>query len=203
MPGVAGGRVMSEVVDEKFEEQPAVPLMSLFLSFLKLGMTSFGGGMVGWTHREVVEHRKWMTDEKFLQMLTIAQVLPGANPVNMAVYIGVQLRGYAGATVAALGMIAMPFCFILLLAATYRQISGFAPAQAVLGGLACVGIASMLLMGIKSASRLKGKYIPICIAILIFLLVGVLRLSMVTVVLVALPASILLSYWLNGRQNNG
>ena len=194
---------MTEAIDETLEVRPAVPLLSLFLTFLKLGMTSFGGGMTGWTHREVVEHKKWMTEEKFMQMLTVAQVLPGANPVNMAVYIGVQLRGYAGAAVAALGMILAPFGFILLLAATYRQISGYEPAQAVLGGLACVGIASMLLMGVKSASRLKGKYIPILVALVVVLLVGVLRLSMVPVVLVALPISILIAYWLNGRPSNG
>lgn len=190
--------------DVAIKQQPEVPLMALLVSFLRLGMTSFGGGTIAWTHREVVERREWLSEDKFLQMLTVAQVLPGANPVNIAVYVGVQLRGYLGGIVAAFGMVAMPFCFILLLGVTYHQLAAYPATQAVLGGLACVGIASMLLTGSKSAKRLKKQIVPICIAAAIFILVGVLRLSMVAVVLVAIPISILSAYWLeNRRENNG
>lgn len=197
------GDMVSELGKDEVVERPTVTLLALFLAFLKLGMTSFGGGIAGWTHREMVEVRHWMTDDKFLQVLTIAQVLPGANPVNMAVYIGVQLRGYAGALVAMLGMVAMPFFFILLMAYAYRQISGFAPAQAVFLGLACVGIASMVLVTFKTSKRLRGNFLQIAIAAAVFVLIVVLKQPMVAVVLIATPISIALAYYFGKERSNG
>jgi chromate transporter len=195
---------LSDIVTEEAVPPPNVTLMALFLSFLKLGMTSFGGGIAGWTHREMVDVRGWMTDDKFLKVLTIAQVLPGANPVNMAVYIGVQLRGYPGALVAMLGMVAMPFFFILFLAYTYRLISDYPPAQAVFLGLACVGIASMVLVTFKTSKRLRGNYLQIAIAAFIFLAIVVFSLPMVWVVLFATPISILVNYLFGkGAKSNG
>lgn len=185
------------------ERKPVVPLRALLISFLKLGTTSFGGGTVAWTHREIVERRQWLTEEKFLRTLAIAQVLPGANPVNLAVYIGMQLRGFAGALLATFGMVALPFCIILLLGLIYHQISAYPQTQSILGGLACVGIASMLITGIKSSRRLKGRITPICIAALVFVLVGVLRWPMIAVVVPAIPLSILVAYWFEKDRHHG
>lgn len=188
--------------DAAAEAKPPT-LPAILASFLRLGSSSFGGGTVGWTYREIVERRGWMSEEKFLQTVTIAQVLPGANPVNLAVYVGLQLRGLAGAALAAFGMIAMPFCIILLLSFTYQALSGYPQTRTVLGGLACVGIASLLMAGGKSARQLKKRYFPIAVAAVIFVLVGIVRLPMIPVVLVALPVSVGFAYWLEGDKTNG
>src|SRR6185312_16148381 len=84
-------------------ERPRVSLIDVAGVFLRLGITSFGGGTAGWVHRELVDRRRWLTEETFLTGLTVAQILPGANPVNLALYFGFELRGSAGAAAAALG----------------------------------------------------------------------------------------------------
>jgi len=178
-------------------------LPDILLSFLKLGTTSFGGGTVAWTNREVVLRRRWMSEDKFLQILTVAMVMPGANPVNLAVSVGQHLRGYSGATVAALGMIVPPFGIILLFGIGYRWLLAYPQTNTVLAGLACVGIASMLQTGVKTALRLTGQIVPILIAAAIFLAVGILRLPMVPVVLIAVPFSVAAAYLLDRRRRHG
>ncbi|MGO4622452.1 chromate transporter [Ensifer sp. 2YAB10] len=179
-----------------------VPVLDLLSSFLRLGASSFGGGMTGWTHREIVERRRWLTDQEFLQTLTIAQIMPGANPVNLAVYIGLKLSGLRGAAAALCGMIMPAFLAILALSFTYQQLRSYPEAQAVLRGLACVGIASSLTMGIKTARRLKPHVLPIGIAIAVFLTVGVLRWPLVLVVTGAIPISVAATFWLERRRSH-
>jgi len=133
---------LDKPVDAQMHKEEAVPLSDLLISFLRLGASSFGGGMSGWTHREIVERRGWLDDDNFLKTLTIAQILPGANPVNLAVYIGLKLRGWTGAALAFAGMLAPALTVILLMSFFYEKINGYSEAHTVLRGLACVGIAS-------------------------------------------------------------
>ena len=182
---------------------PSVPLSSLAASFLRLGATSFGGGTTGWTYREIVERRGWISEEGFMQALTISKVMPGANAVNLAVYIGMQMRGWVGATVAGFGMVTPAFILILALAGLYSQLQDYPQAQAVLTGLACVGMASTLAAGVKIAYQLRGKLVPIAIAVAIFLTVGILRWPLIPVIAVAVPVSIVAAYLLGRRRRHG
>lgn len=172
----------------------APSLGALFLSFLKIALSSFGGGTSAWVHREIVETRGWMSDQQYLTTLTVAQVLPGANPVNVSVYIGLELRGGPGALVAGLGMVLPSFLFILILAAAYGALGGHPGAQAVLAGLASVGIAAMLVAGMKTAGALKGDRALVLVAIATFVAVGVLRLPLIPAALMAAAISVALSY---------
>ena len=185
------------------ETKPPIPLSTMFVSFLRLGTTSFGGGTTAWTFRETVERRGWLSEESFLQALTVAQVLPGANAVNLAVFLGMQLRGTAGAIIAAFGMVFPAFILILVLAGMYQQLKGYPEAQAVLTGLACVGISATLINGVMASKLLKGKIVPILFAVAIFLLIGILRWPLVWVVLALTPASIASSYLLDRKKKHG
>ena len=78
-------------------------LAALFLCFLTIGSTSFGGGLLGWIRRELVEKRGWLDDQQFLVVLRLSQIVPGATNVNLAVLIGTQLRGVPGALAASPG----------------------------------------------------------------------------------------------------
>ena len=77
-----------------------VSLWSLYKMFLYVGLLSFGGGVTAWCHREVVLVRGWMTDDEFFSGYSLAQVLPGVNSTNMAVYVGQHVRGLIGSIVA-------------------------------------------------------------------------------------------------------
>lgn len=100
--------------------RPRVGLNHLLGTFVRLGTMTFGGGVQSWIHREVVDRLGWIDSRSFLSGLTVAQVLPGANPVNLALYVGLQLRGGVGAAVAVFGMLVPAFCTTLILGALYR-----------------------------------------------------------------------------------
>ena len=161
---------------------------------MRLGTLTFGGSVQSWVHRELVERLGWIDEKEFLSGLTVAQVLPGANPVNIALYIGLQLRRGVGAVVAVLGMVVPAFCVILCLGYFYRSYGHIAAVHFVLTGLAASGVGATVTMTIKVARRLPRNVTTALTAITVFFLVGVLRWPMIPVVLVAIPASITLAY---------
>ena len=170
-------------------QKPHVRLLDLMGVFFRVGVTSFGGSTAAWLYRELVERRGWLDEDHFLTALTLAQVLPGANPVNLSIYVGSQLRGGIGGAAAALGMIGPPFCIILVLGYLYRQFGSSPTAHAVLGGLAAVGVGMTLSIGLKLARKVR-KPIPLLIASALFVTVGVLHWPMIPVVIVLTPLSI-------------
>jgi chromate transporter len=174
-------------------EPPHVSLAAVAGVFLRLGITSFGGGTAAWVHRELVDRRRWLSEDAFLTGLTVAQILPGANPVNLALYFGLELRGSAGAAAAALGLLAPSFAFILVLGALYNRFAGATWLHAILTGLAAVGIAVTISVGLKVAKRLRGDLAAAAIAAAVFAAVGLLHWPMAPVVIVAAPLSIALA----------
>jgi chromate transporter len=179
---------------------PEISLAQVFGLFLRIGLTSFGGSTSAWMYREIVSRRKLMDDNGFMTGLTIAQVLPGANPVNMALYMGMQLRGKLGATLAAIGMVLPAFCIILLLGFLYRRFSDIGMLQFILTGMAASGVGATLQMGTKVAIRLR-SFIPILIALCAFVSVGLLRWPMLPVVVVLVPLSIGIQLFLARRRD--
>jgi chromate transporter len=174
--------------------RPGVGLSQLLATFVRLGTMTFGGGVQSWIHREVVERLRWIDNKSFLSGLTVAQILPGANPVNIALYVGLQLRGGVGAAVAVFGMLIPAFCTTLILGALYRSYGHLAVVHFVLAGMAAAGVGATLTMGIKVARRLPRNLVTSMIAIAVFVLVGVLRWPMIPVVVVMVPLSIALAF---------
>ena len=179
--------------------RPAVGLLQLLGTFVRLGAMTFGGSVQSWVHREVVERRGWIDNKAFLSGLTVAQVLPGANPVNIALYVGLKLRGGVGAVAAVVGMVVPAFCVILCLGYFYRGYGHLAVVHFVLAGLAASGVGATLTMGIKVARRLPRNLITALIALTVFFVVGVLRWPMIPVVAVAIPTSIAVAFLANRR----
>jgi chromate transporter len=185
-------------------EAPRAPatLASLLSVFLRMGMASFGGGLSGWMHREIVERRGWMGEERFLAALALGQVLPGPNSVNLALQIGLQLRGGVGAVAAGVGLLAPPFLFILLLAVLYERFGAFGLVKVALAGVAAAGIGLTCSMGVRAARRMKG-IAPFVVAGVVFLAVGVLKWPMLPVVLAIVPASIALAWRTEHGRHRG
>jgi len=179
---------------------PVVGLSRLLGTFVRLGTMTFGGGVQSWIHREVVDRLGWLDEKAFLSGLTVAQVLPGANPVNIALYVGLQLRGGVGAAVAVFGMVVPAFCAMLCLGYLYRSYGHLAVVHFVLAGLAAAGVGATLTMGIRVARRLPRDLATALIASAVFLVVGVLRWPLVPVVAVATPLSIGLAFLVERRK---
>ena len=170
-----------------------VPMWQLFLCFVKVGMTSFGGSTQAWIFRAVVEERCWLNEADFLAGVTIAQILPGANPVNLSLYVGQRLRGWPGAVVATLGMVAPAIFIVLLAGALYARLAHFALTHFLLIGIATVGIGATLAAGLKVARKIERRPAIIVIGLATFVAVGVLHWSMVPVVVVLAPLSVALA----------
>jgi len=172
----------------------SVPLIALFLVCCRLGAISFGGGVLAWLHREIVVRRRWLDDQDYLASLGIATILPGPNPVNVAVHVGMKLRGAMGALVAALGLILPAFCLILSLGIGYAHLRAFPITGVVLGGLAASGVGTSLSNGTRLALRLPRRAATLLIAALVFAASAFLRWPVALIIAVAAPAAILTSY---------
>jgi chromate transporter len=183
--------------------QPQVGLLRLLATFARLGTVTFGGSLQSWIHREVVERLGWIDEPAFLSGMAVARILPGANAVNVAVYVGLKLRGGIGAAVAVLGLLVPAFCIILCLGYVYRGYGRLPAVHFVLAGLAAGGVGATLTMGIRVGRHLHRDVSTALIAVGVFALVGVLRWPMIPVVLTAIPISIALAYLADRRVDHG
>jgi chromate transporter len=184
-------------------QPPARPadLLDLFWVFVRIGLTAFGGSTQAWAFRDIVERRRWLSERQFVAGYAVAQVLPGSNPLNIALFVGLQLRGGAGAAAAACGMVLPAFGVVLLMGYLYRQFGGIAAAHVLLGGVAAVGIGATASVGVKLAARLSSRIRRWVIAAGTFAAVGLLHWPLIAVVSVVVPLSIVLSFFFDRRSS--
>ena len=172
-------------------------LASLFLSFVSIGMMSFGGGLAAWTRREVVQKRAWLDDKQFLSGYALSQLVPGATNVNLAVFIGTQMRGAAGALACFAGLNALPVVIVLAAGILYlhsQGSTGGAWISGALGGMGAVAIGLNLGTGVRLAQRNIRGLIPIAVTAIVSLSIGIFGFSLVHVLLVMMPVSLLLAW---------
>ncbi len=161
-----------------------VSLAALAGGFLKVALASFGGGLSAWSRQVVVEEKRWLGDEEFLSALTLCRVLPGPNQVNMAVFVGTQLRGVPGALAALVGLIGVPLLIVIGLGVAYFHYHHVPQLQSVLAGAVAAATGMALSMGFKVGAPLLRDPVALALAVAAFVAVGVLRLPLVAVVVV-------------------
>jgi chromate transporter len=169
--------------------QPASLFAIYRLCFL-VGLFSFGGGLTAWLHREVVQVRGWMTDEQFFSGYSLAQILPGVNSTNMAVYIGQHLRGALGSTVALLGLLTGPFVIVIAAAAVYHQLVALPGFPAIMAGVAAAAVGMMFRLGLTSARGAYRSIPSLVVLAATFVAIGIMQWPLVPVLLVLAPLSI-------------
>ena len=180
------------------------PLAHLFRSFVSIGMSSFGGGLTAWVRREIVQRRGWLDDQQFLSGYALSQLVPGATNVNLAVFIGTQLRGVPGALACFFGLTALPLLLSLILGAIYfgmRGMPGGVSLSIALSGMGAVAIGLNLGTGIRLARRGIRRLVPALITAAVALSVGVAGLSLLKVLGVMIPVSLLAALWSRPRGN--
>jgi chromate transporter len=176
--------------------------VSLFASFVSIGMMSFGGGLTAWIRREVVQRRGWLDDQQFLSGYALSQLVPGASNVNLAVFIGAQLRGVPGAVTAVVGLTALPVAIVLVLGAIYlrsRGMTGGATFSTALTGMGAVAIGLNLGTGIRLARLHIRRLVPALVTAVIAISIGMLGFPLLQVLAVMLPVSLALA-WLGQRS---
>ena len=168
-------------------------LGALFTSFLIIGCTSIGGGLTAWIRRELVERRGWIDDQQFLANYGLSQVIPGATNVNLAVLIGNQLRGGVGVIVALAGLMLVPLSILLTVGVLYFTRHGAHGGRWLNTALAGAGAAAIgfnVATGIRLARANVRRLGPALIAAAIIVGIGILRIPLLEVLLVALPVSL-------------
>ncbi len=133
--------------------QPESP-RDLFVSFTFLALQGFGG-VLAIVQREIVERKRWLTPEEFLEDWAVAQVMPGPNVINLALMIGDRAFGLRGAMAALAGMLSVPLCVILVLAVLYAQFAGNPQVAAALRGMGAVAGGLIAATGIKLIPQLR------------------------------------------------
>jgi chromate transporter len=192
------GRMPNRSTTDPPRTQPAraVSLATLFVSFLTIGSTSFGGGLTGWIRRELVEKRRWLDDQQFLSCYALSQMVPGATNVNLAVLIGTQLRGAIGAATAVAGLLLVPLAILMTLGSFYfaaRGAPGGRLLNLALAGAGAAAIGFNIATGIRLARHNVRRLGPALIAAAIIVGIGILRIPLLEVLLVMLPASLALT----------
>jgi chromate transporter len=172
-----------------------VGLADLFRVFAVIGVSSFGGGLSGWIYRELVENRRWISNYDFLAGLSLARTMPGANVVNLSIWIGHRLRGRLGAVVAAVGVLAGPIVMIIAVAAVYRSLGGSPLARRMLFGVAAASLGISMSLGTKTFRLAARTPVYALVVLFTFVAVGVMRWPMLPVVAVAAPISIGWAWW--------
>lgn len=163
-------------------------LRDLFWSFTRLALQGFGG-VVAIVQRELVEEKKWMTREQFLEDWSVAQILPGANVVNLSLMIGDRYFGMRGALVALAGMLAFPMLVVLLVALAFAGVADSPHVQGALRGLGAVAAGLIAATGLKLAAAL-GKNVmgsPVCwfLVVVTVVAIAVFRVPLIAVLVVA------------------
>jgi chromate transporter len=177
-------------------------LSDLFISFTLLALQGFGG-VLAVVQRELVEKKRWMTPEEFVEDWAVAQILPGPNVINLALMIGDRHFGLRGAVVAVAGMLTFPLMVVLGLALVYTHFAGNPQVASALRGMGAVAAGLITATGLKLSGAMLRHPLgaPLCIALgaATFAAIALLRLPLVWVLLVLGGLSCVLTYRKLGR----
>lgn len=153
-------------------------LSALFWSFTWLALQGFGG-VLAVVQRELVEKKRWMTNEEFIEEWAVAQIMPGPNVVNLSIMIGDRYFGLRGAVVAVSGMLLLPMLLVLALAMLYARFADLPQVAGALRGMGAVAAGLVAGVGCKLAAPLArhplGPLLCAAIACLTFAAMVVLR----------------------------
>ena len=173
-------------------------LSELFFAFNSLALQGFGG-VLAVAQRGLVDRRRWLTPEQFLEMLSVSQVLPGPNIVNLGLIVGDRFFGLRGAFTAMAGMLLVPTAIVLTLTALYAEYSHLPVVAGALRGMGAVAAglvfatAGKLAVGLRTNPMGAGMCVAFILATL--LMVGGLRWPLAGVLLGLGSVAIFVAWW--------
>jgi len=130
------------------DHQQPRSLTDLFLSFTFLALQGFGG-VLAVVQLELVERKRWLTREEFIEDWAVAQIMPGPNVVNLSMMIGSRYFGLRGALAALAGMLVFPLIVVLLMALVYSRYADHAGVAGALRGMGAVAAGLIFASGIR------------------------------------------------------
>jgi len=165
------------ILDDNSPRAPKSP-GEIFRVFTRLALQGFGG-VLPIAQRELVERERWLTREQFLELLAVAQVLPGPNVVNLSLMFGDRAFGWRGGLAALGGMILAPWCVVMVLAVGYAHYAQHPVVAGALRGMGAVAAGLILSTGLKLVPALRrnvlGAPAAMVLAVLTFAGIALLR----------------------------
>lgn len=153
--------------------------LKLFLSFFKIGLFSFGGGlaMLPFIQEELIKNRGWINPKEFIDMLAISQVTPGPIAINSATFLGFNINGVWGSAIATISVILPSFLILITIAHFLERFKNSKYVEWIFSGIRPIVLSliasALYLVGKESILDIKGAII----AIVIFYLVGIKKIS--------------------------
>jgi chromate transporter len=170
-------------------------LFALFVAFAKMSLAGFGGVLV-WARRGIVDQHKWMTADEFNETFALCHFLPGPNIVNLSVVFGARFRGIAGGIAAFAGLVGPPVVIVTILAALYQHFGEIDALRRTLAGVSCAAVGLLISVVFRMMMPLlrKRDLVGLVVLVAVFIAIGLLRLPLVAVLLVAIPLSIAITF---------
>jgi chromate transporter len=169
-------------------------LSEIFVAFLAISLSAFGGTLP-WARRVLVDQRRWMKPDEFMDTLALCQFLPGPNIVNLSIAVGARFRGPLGALTALLGLVLAPFCIVIALGALYGRFGNLDSLRGLFAGIAAAAAGLIIAMTARMAAPLLRtralSSLPLIIAA--FVMVALLNWPLPWVLLGLAPISVALS----------
>ena len=184
------------------ESAPSTPpgLIALFVAFAKMSLAGFGGVLV-WARRGIVDQHRWMTANEFNETFALCHFLPGPNVVNLSVVFGSRFRGIPGALAAFAGLLGPPVVIVTVLAALYARYGEIDALRRILAGISCAAVGLLISALFRMMMPLieRRDLIGLVILAAVFVAIGLLRLPLPAVLLVAIPLSIAVTFVMRRR----
>jgi chromate transporter len=184
------------------ESAPSTPpgLIALFVAFAKMSLAGFGGVLV-WARRGIVDQHRWMTADEFNETFALCHFLPGPNVVNLSVVFGSRFRGIPGGVAAFAGLLGPPVVIATIVAALYARYGEIDALRRILAGVSCAAVGLLISAVFRMMMPLikRRDMIGLVILAAVFFAVGLRRLPLPAVLLVAIPVSIAISFVMRRR----
>ena len=175
-------------------------LLALFMAFARISLAGFGGVLV-FARRAIVEQHRWMTADEFNETFALCHFLPGPNIVNLSVVFGSRIRGAAGGIAAFAGLVGPPLVIVTVLAALYARYGEIDALRRILAGVssAAVGLLISAVFRMMMPLLKRRNLVGLVVLGAVFIAIGLLRLPLPAVLLVAIPLSIAITVAMRRR----
>ncbi|SDS86800.1 chromate transporter [Bradyrhizobium canariense] len=175
-------------------------LIALFVAFAKMSLAGFGGVLV-FARRAIVEQHRWMTADEFNETFALCHFLPGPNIVNLSMVFGSRFRGIAGGIAAFTGLLGPPTVIMTILATLYARFGDVDALRRILAGVSCAAVGLLISVVFRMMMPLikRRDAVALIVLLAVFAAIGLARLPLAAVLLVAIPISIAITLVMRRR----
>jgi len=182
-------QTMNQAAPHKVRVSP----WALFLTFSRISLSSFGGALF-WARRGLVEQQRWLTEREFVDLLTLGQLLPGPNVLNLTVMVGHRFAGWTGAAASVAGYLGWPCLVVVGMGVLYQHYGALPQVQQALAGMSKVAAGLLLATVVKLATVLPRHWRPWLFGMIAFAGVGVMRWPLLWILAALAPCAVLAAW---------